>query len=131
MNKNKGFTLIEVLVTTAVLAFGMVSIFQALFIIMNVFSYISHYLDVVSVADEKVWQVQDTLMRLGPGSAFAPQGEFDIGGKRYEWSLSVKQADAAAALYRIDLSTRWKEGRRPSLLERSAYAIYQSEEDQE
>jgi prepilin-type N-terminal cleavage/methylation domain-containing protein len=129
MNKNKGFTLIEVLVTTAVLAFGIVSIFQALFIVMAAFSYISHYLNVVSVADEKVWQVQDTLMRLGPQAAFAPQGEFDTGGKKYDWSLSAKLSDPAAHLYRIDLSTQWKEGRRAYRLERSAYVIYESEDE--
>jgi len=126
MRKHKGFTLIEIMVTTAVLAFGIVSIFQALFVVMGAFSYISHYLDVVSVADEKVWQVQDTLMRLGPQAAFQPQGEFDTGGKIYDWKLSVQRPDPAAGLYRVDLSTQWKEGRRNYRLERSAYVIYES-----
>ena len=129
MRKKKGFTLIEVLVTTAVLAFGIVSIFQALFIIMTAFSYISHYLDVVSVADEKVWQAQDTLMRLGPKATFAPQGEFDIGGKKYDWTLAVQLSDPAGNLSRIDLSTRWKEGHRDYSLERSAYAIFEPKDE--
>jgi prepilin-type N-terminal cleavage/methylation domain-containing protein len=125
MRKTKGFTLIEVLVTTAVLAFGIVSIFQALFIVMTAFSYISHYLDVVSVADEKVWQAQDTLMRLGPKAALATQGEFDTGGKKYDWSLSAQMVDQAGNLYKVDLTTRWKEGRRDYKLERSAYVIFE------
>jgi prepilin-type N-terminal cleavage/methylation domain-containing protein len=127
--KNRGFTLIEVLVTTAVLAFGIVSIFQALFIIMSAFSYISHYLNVVPVADEKVWQVQDSVKRLGSRSSFDPEGVFETGGKKYDWSLSVKLTDPASYLYRIDLSTEWKEGRRNYKLDRSAYAIYEAEDE--
>jgi prepilin-type N-terminal cleavage/methylation domain-containing protein len=129
-NNKKGFTLIEVLVTTAVLAFGIVSIFQALFIVMSAFSYISHYLNVVPVADEKIWQVQDSLQRMGSKASFDPQGAFDAGGKTYDWSLSVRLSDPASNLYRIDLSTVWKEGRRDYTLERSAYAIYESEDEQ-
>jgi len=128
--KKRGFTLIEVLVTTAVLAFGIVSIFQALFIIMSAFSYISHYLNVVPVVDEKIWQVQDSLQRMGPRASFEPQGIFDAGGKTYDWSLSVKLSEPVSYLYRIDLSTRWKEGRRDYRLDRSAYAIYESEDEQ-
>jgi prepilin-type N-terminal cleavage/methylation domain-containing protein len=129
--RKKGFTLIEVLVTTAVLAFGIVSIFQALFIVMSGFGYISNYLNVVHLADEKLWQVQDALVRMGPAVPFEPQGVFDQAGKKYDWALSVKLMDPASSLYRIDLSTRWKEGRRESSLERSCYAIYESEEAQE
>jgi prepilin-type N-terminal cleavage/methylation domain-containing protein len=129
-NNKKGFTLIEVLVTTAVLAFGIVSIFQALFIVMSAFSYVSRYLNIVPVADEKVWQVQDSLQRMGPKASFEPQGVFEAGGKEYNWELSVKLADSASYLYRIDLSTGWKEGRRDYRLERSAYAIYESEDEQ-
>ena len=125
----KGFTLIEVLVTTAVLAFGIVSIFQALFIIMTAFSYVSHYLSVVSVVDEKVWQVQDAVMRLGPKAVFDPQGVFDVGGKKYDWSLSSRLDDAGANLYSIDLSTGWNEGSRQYVLKRSAYVIYESPDE--
>jgi prepilin-type N-terminal cleavage/methylation domain-containing protein len=128
----KGFTLIEVMVTTAVLAFGIVSIFQALFIILGAFSYVSHYLDVVSVADEKVWEARDALIRSGPQAALAPQGKFDAGGKLYDWTLAAHVSESAqmqnstATVYRLDLSTRWKEGRRDYRIERSSYVIYES-----
>ena len=117
------------LVTTAVLAFGIVSIFQALFIIMTAFSYVSHYLSVVSVVDEKVWQVQDAVMRLGPKAVFDPQGVFDGSGKKYEWSVSSRLDDAGANLYSIDLSTGWNEGSRQYVLKRSAYVIYESPDE--
>jgi prepilin-type N-terminal cleavage/methylation domain-containing protein len=121
----KGFTLIEVLVTTAVLAFGIVSIFQALFIVMSAFSYVSHYLNIVSVADEKIWAAQDTIMRQGSKVAFEPQGVFDVGGKKYDWTMSARLTDADSNLFKVDLSTRWSEGRRKYALERAAYIIYE------
>jgi len=123
----KGFTLIEVLVTTAVLSFGMVSIFQALFIIMSAFSYISHYLNVVPIADEKVWQVQNAVRCDGPQAVFDKRGIFDAGGKKYDWTLSAVLADKDAMLYKIDLVTSWSEGRRNNRLARSAYVFYEQE----
>ncbi|MDD4940282.1 MAG: prepilin-type N-terminal cleavage/methylation domain-containing protein [Candidatus Omnitrophica bacterium] len=131
MNRNKGFTLIEVLVTTAVLAFGIVSVFQALFMIMGAFGYISHYLAVIPSVDEKVWQAQDAVMRLGPKAGLAPQGVFDIGAKQYDWALSARLADPAAGLYRIDLVTQWRDGRKSHQLVRSAQVIYESDDETE
>jgi len=128
-NDKKGFTLVEVLVATAILASGIVSIFQALFIIMTAFSYISHYLDIVPVVDEKVWQVQDEIRRLGPNTAFVPRGEFDAGGKKFDWVLSTQLADSESKLYRIDLSTQWKDGSRNCQLDRSAYVIFESKDE--
>mgnify|MGYP001499145923 FL=1 len=131
MNRDKGFTLIEVLVTTAVLAFGIVSVFQALFMIMGAFGYISHYLAVIPSVDEKVWQAQDTVMRLGPRAGLAPQGVFDIGAKQYDWTLSARLSDEASGLYRIDMVTQWRDGRRSHQLVRSAHVIYESKEETE
>lgn len=130
MKKNKGFTLIEVLVTTAVLAFGIVSIFQAMFMIMSAFSYIAHYLAVIPHVDEKVWEAQDAVMRLGPKAGLAPQGSFGSGGKRYDWTLSAALQDASAGLYRIELVTQWDEGRKHYRLARSALVIREPEDEE-
>jgi prepilin-type N-terminal cleavage/methylation domain-containing protein len=129
MAYKKGFTLIEVLVTTAVLAFGIVSIFQALFIIMTAFNYASHYLRIVSAVDEKVWQARDAVMRMGPGAVLEPQGTFDTQDKKYEWALSAKLVDPAGNLSRIDMAARWNEGSRQYVLERSAYVIYEAPDE--
>jgi prepilin-type N-terminal cleavage/methylation domain-containing protein len=131
MNKDKGFTLIEVLVTTAVLAFGIVTVFQALFMIMTAFSYIGHYLAVIPLVDEKIWQVQDTIIRLGPKAALAPQGIFDIGNKQYDWTLSVGRSDPAGSLYKVDLVTQWNEGKRTYRLARSVYVTYESLDEEQ
>ena len=63
--KKKGFTLIEVMVTTAVLSLSMVLIYQAFFISLDSFNYCADYLDVVSWADEKLWQAQDSVTHNG------------------------------------------------------------------
>lgn len=126
---NKGFTLIEVLVTTAVLSFGIVSVFQALFIIMSAFGYVSSYLNVIPALDEKMWEVSDAIRRLGPQAPVAKQGIFEFSGRKYEWKAAVLTADKEAELYRIDLAAEWKEGRRENEIIRSQYVFHEIEEE--
>ena len=49
-----GFTLVEVLVTTAVLSLGIVLIYRAFFTLLDSFGYYSNYLRVIAFADEKL-----------------------------------------------------------------------------
>ncbi|MCU0651246.1 MAG: prepilin-type N-terminal cleavage/methylation domain-containing protein [Candidatus Omnitrophica bacterium] len=124
-NKKKGFTLIEVLVTTAVLAFGIVSVFQALFIVMSGLNYISSYLNIVPAVDEKLWEVNDAIRRIGPGAGIARQGVFDTADGKYDWAVSVNPADTSADLYKVDLLTTWTKAGRSSRISRCAYVFYE------
>lgn len=124
----KGFTLIEVMITTAVLALGTVLISEAFFISLDSFNYCSHYLNVAPFANEKIWQVQNSLSRLGPLAQIETAGIFTDRNKNFTWSLTQGLIDETEGLYRIDLALSWQEGqRRPKLL-RTAYARYEEKE---
>lgn len=121
---NKGFTLIEIMVTVAILSLGMVLIYEAFFIVLDSFNYCSDYLNVASWIDEKIWQAQDSLTRRGSFDADTI-GEFINRNKVFKWSLSHNPIDEAEGLHRIDLVLSWQEGKRTIRLSRSAYAIYE------
>ena len=123
-----GFTLIEVLVTTAVLSLGIVLIYRAFFTLLDSFGYYSNYLRVIAFADEKLWQAQDTLSCFGSDAGAGSSGRLNIQNKDFNWRLSVSPVEAES-LYRIDLTVNWQEGPRIRGLTRNAYALYIKKEE--
>lgn len=118
-----GFTFLEVMVASAVLALGTVLIYEAFFISLDSFNYYADYLNVSSWADDKLWQAQSQLMQgipVGQESA-----EFKDNNKVFSWDLASNLIDEQANLYSLDLSLRWKTGKRESLLIRNTYDFLQ------
>jgi prepilin-type N-terminal cleavage/methylation domain-containing protein len=125
---NKGFTLVEVMIATTVLALGAVMIYESFFRSLDLYNYCANYLSVAYVADEKIWEAQNNLSRLGPG-AVMPGGQLRNNNKDFTWGLSydLVEEDDKEQLYRISLVLSWQEGRKLSELTRVAYAKYAKE----
>jgi len=117
---NKGFTLVEVMVATAVLSLGTVLIHEAFFISLDSINYCSNYLNVMPWMNEKLWEAQDNLGRYGTLGTTGTGGKFTSGNKDFNWILSYSLKDG---LYKIAVSLSWREGRRRIWLTRDAYAI--------
>ena len=122
-NDKRGFTLMEVMTATCVLSLGTVLIYESFFITLDSFNYYSNYLNVASWMDEKIWQAQDNLSRLGSSSQIDTRGEFINQNKNFRWNLSYNLI--SQNLYQIDLTLSWQEGPRKVKLLRSTYAMYE------
>jgi len=117
----------EVMAATAILSLGIVLIYEAFFTSLDSFNYCSNHLNIMSWADEKIWQAQDKLSRFGPLTIMENEGGFTNNkNKNFTWNLSYALIDID--LYRIDLAIYWQEGRRKIKVSRSVYAIYEGEE---
>lgn len=123
-NTHYGFTLVEVMVATAILSLAVVLLYQTFFRFLDLFEYYSYYLYSAPWMNEKIWQAQDAINRLGPVAIIDTSGELMVMNKRCSWSLAYAPIDDAASLYRIDLELRLPEGKRPLRLMRGAYALY-------
>ena len=126
-NRN-GFTLVEVMAAAVILALGVVMIYQGFFISLDSLGYCLDYLRLSPLADEKIWQAQDALSRLGPKAEIGTSGNFIYGRRSFGWNLSYNSPEGSLGLYEINLSVLWKNGRREALLKRGAYALYKYEE---
>lgn len=124
---NKGFTLIEVMITAAVLSLTTVLIYESFFISLDSFNYCSDYLNVASWMNEKIWQAQDGLSRLGTLSQVDTEGTFINKGEHFNWNLSSELIDTKQDLflYKINLVLFWQAGHRRPKLIRTAYAKYE------
>lgn len=128
IGNKRGFTLVEVMVATAVLALGVAMIYQGFFISLDSLGYCRDYLRFAPLADEKIWQAQDTLRRLGPKAELEAAGSFMEGGRNAGWNLSYHLLDELSGLYEINLGVLWKNGQRTARLSRGAYALYDEQE---
>jgi prepilin-type N-terminal cleavage/methylation domain-containing protein len=127
---NKGFTLLEVMVATAILALGTLLIYESFFVSLDLFDYCSNYFAVASWMDETIWKAQDSLSHFGSLAEIETNGEFANRNKNFYWNLSYDIIDTTqllykADLYKIDLVLFWQNGPKRRQLLRTAYAIYE------
>lgn len=113
------------MVAVAVLSFGLVLVYQSFFIILDSFDYSRNYLRIAGWMDEKVWQVQDGIMRGTVNATNHEQGEISSGDKNFNWSVSSAVIDPEGNLSSVDLQVTWKNGKRPVVFSRSGYAKYE------
>ncbi|MDD5194412.1 MAG: prepilin-type N-terminal cleavage/methylation domain-containing protein [Candidatus Omnitrophica bacterium] len=121
-----GFTLVEVMVATAALAFSAALIYRAFFICADSFNYYLSYLSISPRSDEMLWQAQDNLSKFGQLRDMDSSGEAVINNRRFSWELSYAFVDEIenSQLYRIDLVTLWQAGTRHIEQPRIAYVLF-------
>jgi prepilin-type N-terminal cleavage/methylation domain-containing protein len=121
---NKGFTLLEVMIATVVLSLGATLIYQSFFISIDSFDYYSTLFKTIPWMDEKIWQAQDELARLGPAAQLETQGKLNTGSRDIMWNLAYNSIDETGSLFQVNLALSWPQARKTIRLSRSAYANY-------
>jgi len=121
--KSKGFTLIELIMTVAILSFGIVAIYEALFVSIDVYGYYTRYLGTHDWVNEKIWNIQAELMTAKTLDDVETSGQIVRNHKTFDWHLVVRQLDAQQNLYQVDLTLTWQEGDRRISTTRTAYLI--------
>jgi len=124
-NSERAFTLIEVMVTTAILSLGVVLIYNAFFISLDAFNYCSDYLSVAPWMDEKIWQAQEQLNSQGLSAQLPGNGQLNVNNKEFNWYLRCVPVSGEQDLFKIDLLLSWQQGSRNKRLSRIAYALYE------
>jgi prepilin-type N-terminal cleavage/methylation domain-containing protein len=118
-----GFTLVEVMVATAILSFGLVMIYQAFIISLDAFGYSLNHLNAQLWLDEKIWQIQDEFRRYEYFNPIPTSGELIMGNKIFYWNMGYGLIEPEE-LFKVNLNVSWQEGTRKVQLSRSAYVSH-------
>jgi len=131
----RGFTLIELIVTVAILSFGIITIYEALFVSVDAFGYYTHYLDTQDWINEKISEVEDNLIQSQALETGQTSGQITRNYKMFDWTVMIDQKNETQGLYQVRVTISWKEGGRRVQTSRTAYLLppqlrtYTSEED--
>jgi len=101
-DRNRGFTLVEVVVALAIVAVGMFAVFKTIGDTTHNISYLRDRSLAAWIADNRI-----TEMRLSGElpSVDQTEGEVDFAGRRWHWVATVAQTPVAG-LRRIDVRVR-------------------------
>lgn len=122
-SSKKGFTLIELIMTVAILSFGIVSIYEALFVSADVYGYYTNYLNIQGWMSEKIWDVQKELITSQTLDIERESGQIVRNHKTFDWMMTVMLIDETQGLYRINITLSWNEGGKRVSTSRQAYVM--------
>lgn len=122
IRKKRGFTLLEVMVATAVLSMGILLVYESFFSVLRSFDYCTGYFASSDFFHERLWEAADSIRREGRVGA-AAGGAVSIAGRNYDWQLS--QESLGDTLYGVTCVLNWKSGRRNVSISRTSYALYE------
>lgn len=107
--RQRGFTLIEVMATVAILSLGTVFICQSNLTSMSVYGRSLNRLKIQNFAEQKMWEGREAVFSQDPPSTNTTNGVVRLDGKDYRWELAVQATDSED-FYEIKLNASWDEG---------------------
>ena len=122
----RGFSLVELMVTTLVLSLGILMVYQGFFTSLGGLNYCVDYLNAQLWMDEKIWDVQDKLAHYKTLLTEDTSGTFIMRNRQFHWELDYNliQGSKAASLYEVNLGVAWKEGIKQVATQRTANVLY-------
>ncbi|MBI2871034.1 MAG: hypothetical protein HYY14_04910 [Candidatus Omnitrophica bacterium] len=109
--------------TVAVLSFGIVLVFEAFFITLDVSKLATSRLDALMWIDDKSWELHEKLLVAGALEEAKAGGDFVRDHKPYSWETDITTLDGPPQLYRLNMKVRWKSGWRNAVSSRQAYYL--------
>ncbi|MBU4589332.1 MAG: type II secretion system GspH family protein [Candidatus Omnitrophica bacterium] len=105
--KNKGFLLLEVMVSVTILSIGLVLILSSFIRSIKAIELSEDYFRAGLLFEEKIYEVHNT-----DGEIFSDEGVFEDFGSRFSWNLAVESVDEDELknLYDISLEISWDHG---------------------
>ena len=116
----RGFTLIEIMLTVAILSFGLVIILQSFATALDGLKRTRGVSVASSLLEEKMEELTEKA-KEEEGMVEGPlSGEFDQEYKGYKWNVSVNPG-ADADLNELELTVSWTDGETPRSLSAVTY----------
>ena len=119
--KNLAFTLIEVMVTVAILSLATVMISQSNLMNMKVYGRFANRMAIQNWAEEKIWEAEEEILASEAPEAGDSSGTYESENKTYQWHLSISE-EVSQSLYSIFLTITWNDAGQEISIERFSYA---------
>jgi prepilin-type N-terminal cleavage/methylation domain-containing protein len=123
---SKGLTLVEVLITVAILSVGIIAIFQSFFVSLNQIVHLTNRLYVTTNLDNRICLIE-RMLRAYKTLPFDMNQDrsmsSDNNSLKYKPFVSYQAVEDFPDVFKMDVSVSWKEQNIDKHLSRSAYIL--------
>ena len=105
---NRGFTLVEVLLSVAIVTAGLIFILQAMGKEINVVSIADDKIETALFLRHKISEAEKDLAAKAKITPVSQTGEMLKNGKSYQWALSIDENGQLKNLYNIRAVCLWQ-----------------------
>jgi prepilin-type N-terminal cleavage/methylation domain-containing protein len=110
--KNKGFTLIEIMISIAILSLGLILILQGLTQCLNILRISQNNLETSLLAEEKMAEMEIAVKQDKEMFSKDTSGESQSGNIEFNWHVRLNPDMQYEDLYEVLTTVNWTEGRR-------------------
>jgi len=112
IGRSKGFTLIEVMVSIAILSFGLILILQGFAYSANVLRISRNNLEATLLTEEKMAETEIMLKQTKDSLFSGFNGESKSNNIEFKWKTELTIDEEYEDLNKVLATISWKEGRR-------------------
>ena len=112
IGRSKGFTLIEIMISVAILSFGLILILQGFTHSLNILSISENNLQATLLAEEKIAQLQIDAKQNEYEFLTDLSGELKLNNIEFNWETRITPDGEYQDLNSVLTIISWKEGKR-------------------
>ena len=121
--KNKGFTLIEIMVSVSILSIGLIVILQGFTSSLNVLRVCQNNLEASLFAEEKMAELEINIKQDKEVFLKGLTGIIQENNLEFQWSISLTPETEYEDLNKVLTTISWKEGKRKGINSLSTFFI--------
>lgn len=123
MKREGGFTLVEVLISVAILACGIMAVSRVLLSLVGALNYAEGRMDANRLISNKIWELKDQARRTKKWVKMRDAGKLYGGVKVYDYEVSSQALDPGNYLYQVQVRLGWQASGRKHVLDRFTYLV--------
>ena len=121
MSRGRAFTVVEIMVTSAILSLSMVVLSRSFQISLDASRYLFDRLDASLVIHNEMWKFQDVLRRSGTVASLSLQTVQTDGSQLFTCTIIPSSLDSQNGFYAIEGKCSWSRSNKDRTLSRDAY----------
>lgn len=131
MLKQRGFTLIEVLLSVVILSIGIIGVSRPFLASLNSLDYLNRRSEVSRLLTQKYWELESESEKLGQLNQRAGKGDLVGSRDMYHYKMRATPVPPGEGLHRLDFRVSWSQAGTHKTLDKEMFLYVPPQENHE